>query len=68
LDRTFFVGAAKFTGSIFQSFNSQGGNMGLLLTSLAFVLLAAVVAFAAGYVMVVREQMAVDERLYRCTH
>ena len=42
--------------------------MGLLLTSLAFALLAAVVAFAVGYVMVVREQMAVDERLYRCTH
>ena len=42
--------------------------MGLLLTSLAFVLLAAEVAFAAGYVMVAREQMAVDERLYRCTH
>lgn len=42
--------------------------MGLLLTSLAFVLLAAVVAFAAGYVIVAREQMAVDERLYRCTH
>ncbi len=42
--------------------------MGLLLTSLAFILLATVVAFAAGYVMVVREQMAVDERLYRCTH
>ena len=42
--------------------------MVLLLTSLAFVLLAAVVAFAAGYIMVVREQMAVDERLYRCTH
>ena len=42
--------------------------MGLLLTSLAFVLLAPVVAFAVGYVMVAREQMAVDERLYRCTH
>ena len=42
--------------------------MGLLLTSLAFALLAAVVAFAASYVMVAREQMAVDERLYRCTH
>lgn len=42
--------------------------MGLLLTSLAFVFLVILAAFAAGFVMVAREQMAVDERLYRCTH
>jgi hypothetical protein len=60
--------------AIFQSFHprktggkSQGGNMGLLLAGLAVVILVVLSAFAAGFVMVAREQMAVDERLHRVT-
>jgi len=42
--------------------------MALLITGLTLVTLAVLVTFAAGFVVVAREQMAVDERLYRCTH
>ena len=42
--------------------------MGLLVASiLAIIIFAILVAFAAGYVMVAREQMAIDERLHRFT-
>jgi hypothetical protein len=46
---------------------SQGGNMGLLVAGLAVVILVVLVAFAAGYVMVAREQMTIDERLHHVT-
>jgi hypothetical protein len=45
----------------------QGGNMGLLVAGLVVVILVVLAAFAAGYVMVAREQMAIDERLRRFT-
>lgn len=41
--------------------------MGLLIAGLAVVILVVLAAFVAGYVMVAREQMAVDERLHRVT-
>lgn len=41
--------------------------MGLLLAGLVVVILVVLAAFAAGYVMVAREQMAIDERLHRFT-
>jgi hypothetical protein len=41
--------------------------MGLLVAGLAVVILGVLVALAAGYVMVAREQMAIDERLHRFT-
>jgi len=52
-----------------QYFNSlsQGGNMALLVAVLMIIILGVLVAFAAGYVMVAREQMVVDERLRRFT-
>ena len=41
--------------------------MVLLVAGLVVVILVVLVAFAAGYVMVAREQMAIDERLHRFT-
>ena len=41
--------------------------MGLLVAGLVVVILVVLAAFAAGFVMVAREQMAVDERLHRVT-
>ena len=41
--------------------------MGLLVAGLVVVILVVLAAFAAGYVMVAREQMAVDERLNHVT-
>jgi hypothetical protein len=49
------------------NFSLQGGNMGLLVAGLVVVILVVLAAFAAGYVMVAREQMAIDERLHRFT-
>jgi len=67
LDRFTFVGAAARFGSDISTF-SLGGNMVLLFAGLAVVILLVLSAFAAGFVMVAREQMAIDERLYHCTH
>ncbi len=39
--------------------------MDLLIAAFLVIILGIVVAFATGYVMVAREQMAVDERLHR---
>ncbi len=41
--------------------------MALLVAVLMIIILGVLVAFAAGYVMVAREQMVVDERLRRFT-
>jgi hypothetical protein len=49
-------------------FYSQGGNMALLVASILTIFIFAILAaFAAGYVMVAREQMVIDERLRRFT-
>jgi len=55
-------------GQRYFKFYLQGGNMALLVASiLAIIIFAILAAFAAGYVMVAREQMVIDERLRRFT-
>jgi hypothetical protein len=49
--------------------NPQGGHMLFILGGLLVIIVIGVLAaFLAGFVMVAREQMAIDERLHRYTH
>ncbi len=41
--------------------------MDFLIAVLLIIVLGIIVAFAAGYVMVAREQMVIDERIRRFT-
>lgn len=41
--------------------------MALLVASILALIIAVLAAFAAGYVMVAREQMVIDERIRRFT-
>ena len=41
--------------------------MALLVAGILAIIIAVLAAFAAGYVMVAREQMVIDERIRRFT-
>jgi len=49
--------------------NPQGENMNIIIfAGLLVIVIVVFAAFLAGFVMVAREHMAIDERLHRYTH